>query len=321
MAQEIQLRGPLAGAPSCRHCIRYRDGRIEVAPTFGITLQDEYDRTMFVGLHASYHIYDVLSIGVWGGYGLIHQQTGLAGQIQSTLAEVDRNCEAGTAGAVCRSGSAVANIPRGEDFGRQVGQLNWIVSVPEVRIIPLRGKLALFQNIFVDTDFYIFAGLALVGLTERHDFDAQRDPNMPAASDADLRGSQTNCPRNGAMNPPANCRESTSRASRVAVTGTFGVGLNFFINHFISIAVEYRAFPFAWNTAGTDESTTARTCGGAGMTACSTFPDYAVDRDTTMMRNSGGRFLLDENDRSFHWNQMVNFYINVFLPFEPHVGQ
>ena len=57
------------------------------------------------------------------------------------------------------------------------------------------------------------------------------------------------------------------------------------------------------------------------MTACSTFPDYAVDRDTQMGRNSGGRFIIDENDRSFRWNQMVNFSINVFLPFEPHVGQ
>src|SRR5262245_25331071 len=48
-AQEIQLTGPLKGAPAVRHLRLYREGRIEFAPSVTFTLLDEYRRTMFVG--------------------------------------------------------------------------------------------------------------------------------------------------------------------------------------------------------------------------------------------------------------------------------
>src|SRR4051812_47233752 len=85
MAQEIQLRGPLAGAASCRHCVRYRDGRLQVAPSFGITLQDPYDRAMFVGAQISFHVFDILSIGVYGAYAVAHIPTSLTSQTQTSL--------------------------------------------------------------------------------------------------------------------------------------------------------------------------------------------------------------------------------------------
>ena len=43
-AQEIQLTGPLAGAPPARHLRLYRQGRFEIAPTVSFTLLDEYRR-------------------------------------------------------------------------------------------------------------------------------------------------------------------------------------------------------------------------------------------------------------------------------------
>ena len=44
-AQEIQLTGPLAGAPAVRHMRHYREGRFEIAPTASFSLLDEYRRT------------------------------------------------------------------------------------------------------------------------------------------------------------------------------------------------------------------------------------------------------------------------------------
>jgi outer membrane beta-barrel protein len=290
MAQEIQIRGPLANAVSCRHCVEYRTGRVSLSPTFGMTLQDEYDRTMFVGLNAQYHFNEVIALGAWGAFGAIHIPTPLASQIQDRLS---------------MGGSpSTPNIPDGSKFTQQVGQLNWILSVPQLTLVPLRGKLALFQNIFIDTDFYIFGGLGIIGLSERANF-----PENPG-------GTVGTTPDAGAL-----AANQVARASRVAFTGTFGVGLNFYITHFLSLAVEYRAFPFSWNTMGTDENSTASTCGVHGTSSCAGFPDYAVPaQGSEGSYRGGGQFVLDANDRAFHWNQMVNFSLSFFLPTAPHIS-
>ena len=44
-AQEIQLTGPLAGAPAVRKLRLHREGRFEVTPNVSFTLLDEYNRT------------------------------------------------------------------------------------------------------------------------------------------------------------------------------------------------------------------------------------------------------------------------------------
>jgi hypothetical protein len=49
------------------------------------------------------------------------------------------------------------------------------------------------------------------------------------------------------------------------------------------------------------------------MSSCNGFPDYQVPQDA----NGGGRFVINDQDRTFHWNQMINFSLNIFLPTEP----
>ena len=58
-------------------------------------------------------------------------------------------------------------------FANQTAKLNWELA-PQVTFIPFRGKLAIFNKIFVDTDFYLAAGLAFVGIQERQNCGAQR---------------------------------------------------------------------------------------------------------------------------------------------------
>jgi hypothetical protein len=59
-----------------------------------------------------------------------------------------------------------------------------------------------------------------------------------------------------------------------------------------------------------------------GNASCTGSPDYLVRAQGGMARSGspGGRFLLDENDRTFRWNQMVNFSFNIFLPTAPRIG-
>jgi len=213
-AQEIQLTGPLAGAPAVRHERLYREGRFEIAPTVSFTLLDEYKRAILLGARAQYNITDWLALGVWGAYGAVQVTTNLTDEINATSkpqpeTAVNVNCPGGKTPCTF----APANI-------------QW-VAVPQLQLTPFRGKLAVFQKIFVNADAYLHGGLGFVGLQERGDCGATGQPSCTA---------------------PA----SFALASRMALSPTFGLGFNFYMGDFMSLGVEYRALPFSWNQGGFD---------------------------------------------------------------------
>ena len=70
LAQEIQLTGPLAGAPAVRQLRMHRDGRFDLAAHATFTLLDEFRRGIMPGLRLNYHFFDWLGVGVFGGDGL-----------------------------------------------------------------------------------------------------------------------------------------------------------------------------------------------------------------------------------------------------------
>ena len=212
-AQEIQLTGPLKGAPAVRRLRLYRQGRIELAPSFTATILDEYHRTLLVGARLNYGLTDWLAIGVWGAYGAIGVSTGLTDQIDGHVTR-DSNGNA--------SGLTQMNVPKQGEFKNQVAQISYI-AMPQITAVPFRGKFALFQSVFADVDAYLFAGFGVVGTKERRDC-----PNFIACS-AD---------------------HETEGKSHLAPT--WGLGFNFYINKFIGLGLEYRMIPFAWNRSGFD---------------------------------------------------------------------
>lgn len=267
-AQEVQVTGPLAGAPAVRHMRLYREGRFMLEPNFSFTFQDEYSRSMIVGMHLGYYFTDWIGIGAWGGYNVAGIDTPLTGEI--------------TNGGVTTSRNALS-LPNRENFPDQIGQLTWMAHL-QLEFIPLRGKLAMFQKVFVDTDFYIFAGAGFVGVDERADIDvgeiaACSNMNM-GTSPACLTALQEN---------------QVARQSRVAFAPTFGFGLQTYINGIVGLNFNYRAMPFAYNTSGTDEGST----------------DDADQPDN----------ILDGNDRFLKLNQMFTFGVVILLPTEPHVTE
>ena len=82
-AQELQVTGPLKGAPAVRGMRLYREGRLEFAPTFSATLLDQYRHTYLVGARLNYNIKDWIAVGVWGAFGALSITTYLTDQIDT----------------------------------------------------------------------------------------------------------------------------------------------------------------------------------------------------------------------------------------------
>lgn len=264
-AQDVQITGPLAGAPAVRHMRIYRKGRFQLQPTVGFTINDEFSRSILAGLQIGYHFTDWLGIQAFFHYDVYPLDTDLTDKIKARGQSTEFNR---------------LSLPNKKNFPKQIGRLNFLAGA-QATFIPLRGKLALFQAAFVDTDFYIFLGAAFAQVTERKDVTAL----APACTDKNAY--RTN------MQTCANTQ--TAHASRIAIAPTFGVGLSLYFTDYVAMTLEYRAFPFKWNTSGTDE-------GGLNKKrrpdASGEFPDGKIT----------------EADRTFQFNQMFGLGFAFYLP-------
>jgi outer membrane beta-barrel protein len=258
-AQEILITGPLAGAPAVRKERLYRSGRFEIAPTVSFTLLDEYRRTIFTGARLQYNLTEWLGIGVWGAYGVISSPTALTDEIDQSAPH-----------NVFTQTQVAPGAPGSGAFTAQTSKMDW-VAAPQVQFIPFRGKLAIFQKIFVDTDAYLHGGVAFVGLEERG---ACGGSGATVCSDP----------------------KSFALASSSKIAPTFGLGLNFYINDFMSLGVEYRALLFSWNRAGFDSQ-------GGGQNGNS--PDGQIS----------------SKDDTFKFNQMMTLSLGFSLPAKPHLSE
>jgi hypothetical protein len=225
-AQELYLTGPLAGAPAVRKLRLYRRTRFEIAPTVSFTLLDEYQRTILLGARLQFNITDWLAIGGWGAIGsVIRLPTALTDNIQDVNKQRQAQvapCNANASGRGCGGAlltQRLTAVNLGKNLKDQLGGIDW-VATPQLTLTPFRGKLALFQSIYLDTDVYIAPGAAFIGLTERK-----------------------NC---------SPCVNEFKTASRMAVAPTIAAGMSFYVNKWSAVGFEYRLLPFAWNRGGFD---------------------------------------------------------------------
>ena len=214
-----------------------REGRFELAPTFSSSLLDEYRRSFLVGARATYNIKDWLGVGAWGAFTFFSPQTDLTTQIDNTAPR-----DSLTATNVNHGGSYAGGYTKAP-FANQTAKLNYVVAIPQITFIPFRGKLAIFNKIFVDADFYASGALALVGISERG---SCGDSGQPSCADA----------------------SSFALKDTLKITGTGAVGFTFYPGDLWSIGVEYRAMPLSWNRAGFDTR-------GAGPSG--NFPDGKIN--------------------------------------------
>ena len=265
-AQDIEVKGPLAGAPAVIGLRNYREMRFQIQLQSSITLQDEYSRPIMFGGQLMFHPTDWLGIGVWGNYAAIQIDTGLTDEIKEKGQTNEVN---------------VVSLPRAEDFPKQIANIKWMAA-PQLAFIPLRGKLGLFEKLFVDTDLYILGGVGFIGIEERAETDAQ------CKGTGQSLGQQINM-----------CGDTQGdRAARTAIAPTFGVGLSMYMADFVAMTIEWRAMPFAWNTSGTDESGDSR----------GDFPDDVIDDKDRLshfnhMMTLGFAFYLPTEPSRSHMNE------------------
>jgi hypothetical protein len=251
-AQEILLTGPLAGAPAVRKLKLYRQGRFEVAPAFSFTLLDEYQRQIFVGARINYNLTDWFALGAWGAFspGPFKITTALAENIQTVnkLRQNENNVRAAQPPPNNEPTTTfrATQFNLGPDFTKQLGTIDWIVA-PQITLVPFRGKIAIFQSIYADTDLYFFVGPAFAGLKERGD-----------------------CGPKAKTGLSCNDTASFQLKSRTAIAPTFGLGFSFYVNKWNAFGFEWRAVPFSRNTGGFDNH-------GGGPDQ--RFPDYSVTSD------------------------------------------
>lgn len=262
-AQDIEVKGPLAGAPAVIGLRIYRELRLQVQLQAAVTLTDEFSQAMFFGGQLMFHPTDWLGFGIWGGFAPFSLDTSLTDQVTELGQQNDSN---------------VLSLPDRTNFPNQIGQLKWIAA-PQVTFIPLRGKLGIFESLFIDSDFYLFAGAAFVGLEERGATSVITLASCGA-------GGVTELTSLGAKKEQ--CSSTQTRESRVAIAPTFGVGLSLYMSDFAALTLEWRAFPFKWNTSGTDE-----------------------------VKNPLGAEQIDSEDRLSHFNHLFALGVAFFLPTEP----
>jgi hypothetical protein len=293
-AQEILLTGPLAGAGAVHELRLYRKGRIEIAPTATFTLLDEYLRQIMVGARINYNITDFLALGVWGGFTPepFKLEAGLVDKIQA----VNDSRKVDSANLLASGDQPdvqdrLTSLNLGSDFGAQLGTIDWIVA-PQVTFVPFRGKIALFQSIYIDTDFYFFAGPAIAGVTERSDCSGPGALANGGCS-SELPSGQND--ENGDSIPVPNSVNFPT-SSRIAIAPTFGLGFTFYVNRWNALGFEWRAVPFSRNTGGFDNH-------GGGPDG--EFPDQQVNSD----------------DRDLKLNQMLSVSWNFYLPLDYQVTE
>jgi hypothetical protein len=247
-AQEILLTGPLAGAPAVRKQRLYRKGRFEIAPSVSFTLLDEYQRIIMVGGRLNYNITDWLAIGAWGAFSPepLKLTASLTDEIQKVNAT--RQQETADNGGSPQLDHRLTAVNMGKDFEQQLGTMDW-AAAPQITLVPFRGKIGLFESVYIDTDFYLFGGVGFVGLTER------------ASCDTDPNGSSRCAPT-----VPGSVNFDTE--SRMTIAPTFGLGLSFYVAKWGALSAEWRALPFERNLGGFDNH-------GGGPN--DEFPDLDID--------------------------------------------
>ena len=255
-AQEVQITGPLADAPAVMRLRLWRQNRLQLEPFFAFTFGDDYSRALILGGELRFSFLDWLGIGGWGGGSVANLNTDLTRQVRDKGVTTNRNR---------------LSLPSRENFPEQIGRMNWLAGV-DLHFTPFRGKLAMFQKVFFDADLDFFVGAAFVGITERSD--TTIEPGPPQF-----------------CNPPADdvgCLESQlARSKRTVVAPSFGIAFQAYFKEFMGIAIRWRAFPFKWNTGGTDEA------GPNGD-----FPDGSID----------------SSDRQRQFNQMMSIGFIFILP-------
>lgn len=289
-AQEILLEGPLAGASAVKKKVQYRKLRLSFGPQFGYTLLNDYMHNFMLGAKVEFNVTDWLGIGVVGFY-TFNAPTHLTNHIteSQTRTSVD----------TVPSDSNWPSYTGARNFEKQVARLKSLL-VGQISLVPLRGKMAAFEKLFVAVDGYLFVGGGVVVFDERQHCSAQ--------------GNSQGC---GTLGDFQALRGSVATETFVRPTVTFGLGFTAYFNNWIGLNLEYRLAPFKWNAAGTDEAGQPGNQWIVGEDGDDTvWAEYSPSGDGDYPDKK-----IDEADRTWNSNQSVIIGFVLNFPRTPHITE
>ncbi len=300
-AQEILLEGPLAGAPAVRKIVQYRELRFSMGPQFAYTILNDYMHNFLVGARLEFNILDWLGVGIIGYYG-INVPTTLTNHVTES-----QNLGGGST-TPAETGSNWPSYTGAANFEEQVARLKGQY-LAQLSFIPFRGKMSMFEKLFVAIDGAIFVGGGIVHFEERS-----------PCNGAQIENSSDYNPGCGDFNQFRSNNDinllAPSRESQIGGTFTWGIGFMAYFNDWFAVNLEYRMTPFKWNAAGTDE---------AGQ-AASTWDYVDVNGEpgwTTTASGSGdypdGK--IGSEDKTWNLNQSVALGFIFYLPVDPRISE
>jgi hypothetical protein len=299
-AQEILLEGPLAGAPAVRKIVQYRKLRFSAGPQFAYTILNHYMHNFMLGARLEFNFTDWLGAGIVAYYGL-NFPTKLTNHVS------DSQNLGGGATTPAETGSNWPSYTGADNFEDQVSKLkgNYLA---QLSFIPFRGKMSMFEKLFVAIDGSIFVGGGIVHYEERGECDGSK------TSEGDFNDG---C---GDFNEFLDTHDASLLAPKLKSTigGTFTWGVNFmaYFNNWFAVNLEYRMTPFKWNAAGTDE---------AGQAAATWEYSEADNQPVwdTEAKGSGdypdGK--INSEDRVWNLNQSIALGFIFYFPFDPSLGE
>jgi outer membrane beta-barrel protein len=217
-----ERKSPLADAPAIRKRFELRANRLEVGVGLTQTIGQDFYNALLLNLRLGYHITDWIGVSVSAGLLNVtpNWRSSFNDQLNSTLG-------AGNAPGDVKTPTP-ANAAAAEN---RIG----MVILPQVDLVPFTGKFSLFGKLFMNYDFYVLAGPALVNLISK------------TPTGANLT---TECRNDPVFSPPPMCKASPYTGMKFG--GNVGFGMHAFVNNYFAINVEVHNLIYKNNAAGRD---------------------------------------------------------------------
>jgi outer membrane beta-barrel protein len=215
-----ERKSPLADAPAIRKRFELRANRLEAGVGLTQTIGQDFYNALMLNLRLGYHITDWIGVSVSAGLLNVtpNWRSSFNDQLNTTL----------TAAAATPDGKTPtpANAAAAEN---RIG----MVILPQVDLVPFTGKFSLFGKLFMNYDFYVLAGPALVNLISK------------TPTGANLTTECRTDPAFGSM-----CKAKPYTGMKFG--GNVGFGMHAFVNNYFAINVEAHNVIFKNNAAGRD---------------------------------------------------------------------
>ncbi|MCP4680088.1 MAG: hypothetical protein GY854_32265 [Deltaproteobacteria bacterium] len=302
-AQEILLEGPLAGAPAVRKIVQYRELRFSVGPQFAYTILNPYMHNFLVGLRLEFNFLDWLGAGIVGYYAF-NTPTKLTDHVTNS-----QNL-GGSPTTPTQTASNWPSYTGASNFEDQVAKLKGQY-LAQISFIPFRGKMSMFEKLFVAIDGSIFVGGGIVHYEERTACSAVVVPDIDNGNGCgQFYGS-------GGFQETGNVALlAPQMKSQIGGAFTWGIGFMAYFNDWFAVNLEYRMTPFKWNEAGTDEAGQAASTWNYENDSGE--PAWDVAAQGTGDYPDGK---IGEADRIWNTNQSVALGFIFYLPTKPSIGE